>query len=1505
MFSHLPKKKSLSTFLVIYFGLLCLNMTKAQEQLPKVNLVSNGTFESVVAPNYPAQWKNTRSVFGKALYQVKAVDALATSSKNSLVVTVLRNPVQGSHSIYQTNIKLKRNAHYKLSFKSLTQQNTGNIKVKLVDSVSKKDILQGPTSFSILQSSQVYTIDVNTPSEDTSSSYMLIFQFNGPNKTVFLLDDIELYEISTDTTSTVLETVSPFKAKESTTSVGIPAQTTKVCNLYVSAPTGNDDNNGSAAFPFKTIGKAISVLQKDSRNKSICVDSGEYRENILINNLRGTKEAPYIIRPKLENSSYVIDGNDMTLPVTECLQQTNSISESCLRTPLVGITDSEFVIVDGMEIKNSSGVGLRLARNANINIINTQIYDNLSFGVLITESSYKTVLDKLTLRNNFKISTIKDIPQGAGMSLYSIKPESKISDIIVTNSEIYDNYGDGVFIGPNTQQIIFEKNYLYDNSKSNLAMLNSQQIRISKNLLSCSPHTVQNINRVVNKGSSVSANITMESSVLPFSDSGNVQNLFSNNILYNCGINLLFHNRGATTARNTFINNTFIAKGAAEQVEIIQDTKSVNSNSFVNNLFLQDSVTRQPQFLSKLASENIFNRNLLLATSVTAPVSNDAFTILSENVETMTAQTSKVLDANLLKMPLNSKAINYGRSSEMLPKDDYFTKERLGQVDAGAIESENSSVLGASASVASSQNVIPQSQCTLFVNKDGNDTDGKNLSNGFKTIQKGIQNLSNEDVLCIKGGSYEEVVNLNKKFKSDTKVKIGAYSGGGAVLIVGGTNNLPSSNCANFPNLAKSKDQTSNLFNNCQKKALIVIDESSFVELIGFTVSESSSVGIYIDDSNNIFLNSIRLTKNGLHGVLVTSSDSISVSDSYFSENNFHKKKNAHVKGTGMDVFDGSKKINVANSLYTKNYGDGMSMRGIGDIQITDSAFWDNNNVNLYVRNSVKFVLDRNLIFCSSSGLNDLKSALGSSTDYSIGFSYFGISRANSDTNTVSNNLFQGCKSNMILNGEGDNFVRNFNIFNNHFVNARTTTSDKSTSRGVLLLGSNFPNLKFKNNIIYQKDDSIRTVVGYNTKYDFSTNIIYPNTIRTLIAPAFITTDPKLESANSDISPNLDVSKFVPEKNSPAINTADTSFNSDYLKVDYLKKERKNLDIGAFEVQGVSNDDPEPPQTDPDPDPEDDPADPDPDPDPEDDPTDPNDSCDYYWCDDTYDYGDYGSYDDTDYDPYSYDNVNQGNEADPYADYYYNFDYGSSDESAQFGFVFPEDPKEVLRNGSFDLSQQEKGLPAGWFIRTGVDGAVSVDLVQNEFDALAGNALKVQLKRLPSAGRVELFQSQLGIKPGKLYELSFVARSDFGSDFDISLNNSVFPYEVLTPVQYGVDLNPDWREYTGYIKIPETQPDNSNVRLVISFDGAIEDVYFIDKLTLMELVDPVEGDDVPYEDYPAEDYYYDDEDYIYDDQDYEGYESSVLGSVSSSTFPIKTVYPRKQVARYIIYHADF
>jgi parallel beta-helix repeat protein len=1426
-------------------------MTFAQESsVATPNFLQNGDFESVIAPNYPAKWKHTRSVFGKATYEVRTDDTITNASGNSLFINILRNPVQGNHTIYQNNVKLRENSTYRLSFKSLTLANTGKINIKIHNSASKSDILQVPRAFDITQNSQVFTFEFRTPSGENSSNYDIIFQFIAPNKTIFLFDDAQLTELQQNSRINIPEVVressSPFgvlnpnsRLKDSVK----PKDTLNTkCDIYVSSVSGNDENVGSNTQPLKTLGRAITLISTNPSFKVVCVDPGDYTEVLVINNLKGTKENPYIIKSTSATNKFNISGDNNRLPMPDCVQQVQSVSDSCLRVPLVGLTDSTYVVLDGMVIQNSSGVGLRLARNSNVTLVNSVIKDNTSFGILLTEDSPQTLISKTTISGNFRIAILKDIPQGAGISMYTTKAGNNIKDIAIIDSTIHDNFGDGIFIGPNSNKIAIEKSTFYDNTKSNISLLNSQNVVISKNILHCSSKLSEKRGSLVYKGAFSSANVYLGSANLAFNDSGSVKNLLVNNILVNCRPNLVFNNSGGALGQNTVINNSFISSGSAEQFQVRESKYPISSNTFSNNLFIQDAILSQPQFLLQLQSQNIFSSNIMLASQVTSASIEATMSYVQEAVDTLTVTRDEAVDPSLLKLPRTSRAVNYGKVSEMLPKDDYFGNTRTSQVDAGAIEYSASDVLGASIDTSSSLTTIPQNQCTKYVSKDGNDTTGVSLETAYKTIQKGVTNLSNKDVLCVKGGTYDEVILVNKKFTSDTKVKIGAYSGGGNVEINAGTEKLPASNCNNFQNLSSSKDQTASLFNICQRKALLALNGAAYVEIIGINVISSSATGIYITDSSNITLSSVNSSKNGLHGVLVAASEGITFDKSRFTENNYHRKANSHVQGTGTDMYDGSKNINIRDSLFYKNYGEGLTIRGMNNIQIHDSAFWDNDTTNLYIRNSHKFVLNRNLIFCSSPGLNDIKSALGNSKDYSLGFSYFGISKTSAETNTIVNSIFQGCKSNMILNGEGENYVRNFNIINNHFINARTNTSDKASARNILLMGSNFPNLKFKNNIIYQKDDSIRTIVGYDARYDFSANLIYPNTIRTLIAPAFITSDPKLNSGNAELSSNLDVSKLSPNKDSPAVNTADARSSSEYLSVDYLKKDRNNLDIGAIEVQGVSND--EPRQTEPDP-PEDDPTDPDDPSDdepPADDPTDPdedpNDDCLYYWCDNddeagNYDNDPYGSYDpysDGESDPYSA-------EYDPYEDYYYDFDY-DADETAQFGFIEPGNPQEVLKNGSFDLSKEEKGLPAGWFIRTGVDGAVKVTLVQNEYDALAGNALRIQLKKLPAAGRVELFQSQLPLKPGTLYQLSFVARSDFGSDIDISLNNSKFPYELLTPSQYGVDLNPDWREYSGFIQIPENQSPSSEVRLVLSFDGAMEDVYFIDKLALMEVVEP-------------------------------------------------------------------
>lgn len=60
-------------------------------------------------------------------------------------------------------------------------------------------------------------------------------------------------------------------------------------NLYVNTATGNDSNNGSISFPFKTIGAAASYLSNnyDVQGVNVNVAAGTYNEQVQIETLNG------------------------------------------------------------------------------------------------------------------------------------------------------------------------------------------------------------------------------------------------------------------------------------------------------------------------------------------------------------------------------------------------------------------------------------------------------------------------------------------------------------------------------------------------------------------------------------------------------------------------------------------------------------------------------------------------------------------------------------------------------------------------------------------------------------------------------------------------------------------------------------------------------------------------------------------------------------------------------------------------------------------------------------------------------------------------------------------------------------------------------------------------------------------------------------------------------------------------------------------------------------------
>jgi hypothetical protein len=75
--------------------------------------------------------------------------------------------------------------------------------------------------------------------------------------------------------------------------------------VYVSQDEGHDtQGNGSIQNPYKTIGKAISII---SESDTVIIREGIYHEQIIINNLNATEGLPTVIK-NYQNETVIIDG---------------------------------------------------------------------------------------------------------------------------------------------------------------------------------------------------------------------------------------------------------------------------------------------------------------------------------------------------------------------------------------------------------------------------------------------------------------------------------------------------------------------------------------------------------------------------------------------------------------------------------------------------------------------------------------------------------------------------------------------------------------------------------------------------------------------------------------------------------------------------------------------------------------------------------------------------------------------------------------------------------------------------------------------------------------------------------------------------------------------------------------------------------------------------------------------------------------------------------------------
>lgn len=493
------------------------------------------------------------------------------------------------------------------------------------------------------------------------------------------------------------------------------------------------------------------------------------------------------------------------------------------------------------------------------------------------------------------------------------------------------------------------------------------------------------------------------------------------------------------------------------------------------------------------------------------------------------------------------------------------------------------SVMGYSESVTSSGFAIPLAQCTLFVSTSGADlNNGATPENAFKTIKKGLESIKPGQSLCIQGGTYSEVLKIDQQGTEQEPIAFGGYSTGGEVILTGGYK-IPTNKCT-----GQVKRNVSDLIvSSCHDTALLTISGARFINIYALTIKESSGSGVLVgSNASNITFKSVNVVNNNLSGIKLgleckdvvscsqLGASAINIDSSRFNDNGVLSKIVPHETGAGVFVNDAIvTHLLINNTTITGNLGYGVHVHNADFVTVSNSLISDNAVQNMYVRNNNTVLIDKNAFLCTEKGLSRFATANNSKTlEYATGLQVGGATSQKTTLvdyggYTITNNIIAGCSSNLVLNAQKSQ-LKDTNIVNNTLVNARTRLKRLTAARSLLLVGFNVENVTVSNNIIMQKDDKVRTVVGIvpTPALKTSNNMVHPAISKSLVGEGFVVSDPKLKDPFIPIDVNtLDVSIFKPAEDSPVVGKG-TVYTIPTLQVDYSGIPRAVPDIGALQA---------------------------------------------------------------------------------------------------------------------------------------------------------------------------------------------------------------------------------------------------------------------------------------------------------------------------------------------------
>lgn len=225
---------------------------------------------------------------------------------------------------------------------------------------------------------------------------------------------------------------------------------------YVVAKSGRDANPGTAARPFLTITRALRQLRPGD---AVLVRTGVYREAVKLWDLKGTRDAPIRLAAH-PGDQPVIDGTG-----------TNA------KPGLLAIGSSEWIHVEGFEIRNSPNDGISLREVRQIVLRGNHVHHSRLGGI----RAWNGNSDLRILGNNVHHNVLSNASGKTKQWSQAIGVEDS-DRVLIQDNRVYKNYGEGIdYIRSNRGQIV--RNRVSDNFSINVYLDNARYTTIDSNLI--------------------------------------------------------------------------------------------------------------------------------------------------------------------------------------------------------------------------------------------------------------------------------------------------------------------------------------------------------------------------------------------------------------------------------------------------------------------------------------------------------------------------------------------------------------------------------------------------------------------------------------------------------------------------------------------------------------------------------------------------------------------------------------------------------------------------------------------------------------------------------------------------------------------------------------------------------------------------------------------------------------------------------------------------------------